>query len=212
MTEKDQARKLRELVLQVRGQRNFGCCDPERRSPAIVATFGCCAGVGTSTITDQLAAVLAAGSNHVEAKSKEALLDDAQVAGDIVLIDSGAGCSQEFASRWNHTDIVLFVVTSAREALLETYKALKIAKLENPDLPIYLLPNRCLDEREAQMIHERITESCERFLGFSVPTAPWLPQLTNFEKKSILHPSILKLAQFVQQHALLRAKLRTEAA
>ena len=203
----DQARKLRELVRHVDGTRVS-----ERRSPAVVTIVGGCPQVGVTSIVTRLAAELARQSTRTAIQPGDKSLDDTSTGADIVLIDGGAGCSQEAASRWSNLDLVLLVVTGAREALLKTYETLKVATLANRNLPIYLVPNQCLDASEAESIHQRISVSCERFLGFAVPAATWMPMLHFESQPEDSNPNLVKLARFVIEHTLIEVPVRTHAA
>jgi MinD-like ATPase involved in chromosome partitioning or flagellar assembly len=115
---------------------------------------------------------------------------------DIRLIDAGPGYSDRTVSIWKQADLMLLAATSAREVVLATYAAIKLAKANYVAAPIWLLPNQCFDAHEAEILHRRISESCERFLGCAIPVAPWLPNWDPKRESSETPTTMAELARF----------------
>jgi MinD-like ATPase involved in chromosome partitioning or flagellar assembly len=189
-TQHDQARRLRELARQTRDG-----SAATMRVPAMIVVAGGCAGVGATTVSSQLAKELGHQWLNVELQAKWLEENQARCNADIVLIDAGAGSSPQIVQLWKRAGLVLLVTTPMQEAVLGAYAALKLANCEQCRTPIYLLPNRCADELEADVLHRRISDSCHRFLDREIAAAPWLPEWeTNLQSKK---QSVALLARFV---------------
>lgn len=115
-------------------------------------------------------------------RSQERLLG--QFAGlanraDAIVFDGGNG-QHAFTRRLWHACEELVLVTSADvNAILDTYAVMKVAC--DPTCPprIHLLVNTCSGAKEAAEIHDRISRSSQRFLGFGIPSCRWLPADAN---------------------------------
>lgn len=110
--------------------------------------------------------------------NQKRLLD--QLAGlatraDLVILDGGNGLHAFTRRLWRWCDEVVLVSSTDTNAVLDTYAVLKVA-LEPTSRPrVHLLVNMCPDESNANDVHERLSRSCQRFLGFNLPICHWLP-------------------------------------
>lgn len=195
--EHDQARRLRELVRQSRPSHAEKPC-----AAPIVTVAGGCAHVGATTVVARLAAELLRQSLKVELQSAEAVRAELPSDADIVLIDAGVGYSQRTAAMWNRACLVLLVTTDVRDAVLATYATLKLARTENLAIPVWLVPNQCVDAQAAENLCRRISGSCERFLGGAVPAATWLPKWAAEDESPVVSSNFATLARLVRDRTL----------
>jgi flagellar biosynthesis protein FlhG len=87
---------------------------------------------------------------------------------DVVLIDTGAGISPNvlFFNIVSHDNIV--VVAPEPTSMSDAYVLMKILALQYQRKTFKILMNSVKAEAEAELVLDRITEACQRFLGVSV--------------------------------------------
>lgn len=190
--EHDQARRLRELVREARTG-----LSSENRAPVVVAVAGGGLHVGATTVVKLLVAEFSRKSMSIKLlHANEDLISDNSGA-DIILIEAGPGYSDRTASIWQQADMVLLVTTDEQEAVLATYSTLKRAKAANHALPVCLVANRSKDVFAAEVLYQRLSDSCRRFLDCSISRAPWLPICNENEESSATDTHVARLAQFI---------------
>jgi flagellar biosynthesis protein FlhG len=95
---------------------------------------------------------------------------------DLVLIDTGHTAGQSMLPLWQAADEVLLVTTPDAVAVMDSYATVKTLLTRSAARPpICLIVNQADDADEAADVHRRIDQSCQRFLGLSVPLAGWSP-------------------------------------
>jgi MinD-like ATPase involved in chromosome partitioning or flagellar assembly len=188
----DQARRLRELAQEARTNLTL-----ESRAPTVVAIAGGGSQVGATTVAKLLAAEFSRRSLSTKLLEASEGWDRQQSGTDLLLIDAGAGYSDRTAPIWQLANLVLVVTTGEQEAVLATYSTLKRAKSANYTLPIWLVANRCENAFAAEVLYQRISDSCRKFLRCSVSRAPWLPRWDANEEPSAAGSRVAALAQLI---------------
>ena len=94
---------------------------------------------------------------------------------DLVILDGGNGLHTFTRRLWRCSDEVVLVSTTDTNAVLDTYAVLKVAREPALRSRVHLLVNMCPDARDATDVHERLSRSSQRFLGFDLPVYHWLP-------------------------------------
>jgi flagellar biosynthesis protein FlhG len=112
---------------------------------------------------------------------------------DLVLIDTGNGPSEPTARLWQAADEVLLVTTPDAVAVMDTYATIKTLLTRSAvRRPLKLIVNQADGPEAAADVHRRINQSCQRFLGISLPLAGWIP--TDFAAAAALRqrqPAVL---------------------
>lgn len=100
---------------------------------------------------------------------------------DLILIDTGAGISQNVLSFTRAADHVLVVTTPEPTAVTDAYATIKVILRErgsDPEAsrrPISLLVNQAKDEAEAHKVYERVSRVARQFLGAAIEDAGHVP-------------------------------------
>jgi flagellar biosynthesis protein FlhG len=94
---------------------------------------------------------------------------------DTVVIDAGCGSAEPTIRFWSEAEDVLLVTTPDAVAVMDTYATLKtmLSRSRVSGL-VQLVVNQAESEAQAIDVHRRIEQSCQRFLGMSVPLAGWI--------------------------------------
>ncbi|MBF0500778.1 MAG: MinD/ParA family protein [Candidatus Riflebacteria bacterium] len=95
---------------------------------------------------------------------------------DFLLIDTGAGISQNVISFCLAADSIIVVTTPEPTALADAYGIIKVISQSRPEADVSVLVNRAEHEEEARFIHERLRNVAWEFLQFSVKELGYLPQ------------------------------------
>lgn len=98
---------------------------------------------------------------------------------DFLLIDTGAGISDNVISFCQAADQIVVITTSEPTALADAYGIIKIISSKRPGSHISALINRVDDEEEGNQVHERLSRVARDFLGFEVHHLGNLPQDRN---------------------------------
>lgn len=96
-------------------------------------------------------------------------LIDLEAFSDVVLVDTGAGLSDQVTSFVAAADLALVVVSPDPTSIADAYAMIKcVARL--PDPPKFaIVVNMAASEDEGFEVHARMSNTCRRFLGFAVP-------------------------------------------
>ena len=94
---------------------------------------------------------------------------------DVVVLDVGSGSSEFIRRCAAAADEILLVTTPASAAVLESYAQIKASLRNDSRVAPGLIVNRCGDAQQAALVHQRIDESCQRFLGMGVGLRAYVP-------------------------------------
>ncbi|MEX2176757.1 MAG: P-loop NTPase [Pirellulaceae bacterium] len=118
--------------------------------------------------------------NACSEKALQRMLRQIQSLGrhaDLVLIDTGNGPSEPTIRFWQAAGDVLLVTTPDAVAVMDTYATVKtLLSRSAVRCPLRLVVNRAEQAEMAADVHRRIDQSCQRFLGISLPLAAWIPE------------------------------------
>ena len=103
----------------------------------------------------------------------DALVELEQQA-DILLIDTGAGISQNVLSFTRAADHVLVVTTPEPTAITDAYAVIKVVSRDESDRRISLLVNQARSSGEAKVVYDRIAKVARQFLGVHVLEAGYV--------------------------------------
>lgn len=130
-----------------------------------------------------------AGLNNLSPDQMEAMVRSfAELDGlaDIILIDTGAGISDQVLRMILASREVLLVTTPDPSSLTDSYSLLKALytnpAFERKETKISVLANRVLSEEEGRSVYEKLNSVVFQFLQGSVFYAGMIPQDTALEK------------------------------
>jgi flagellar biosynthesis protein FlhG len=89
---------------------------------------------------------------------------------EFVVLDIGSGRTRIERRFWHAADKVLLVATPDPNAITNAYAAIKVLAEGDPGLPIYSLINLAPAD-EADDVHARLAQACQRFLGMRLLAA-----------------------------------------
>ncbi|MGX7594000.1 MinD/ParA family protein [Planococcus plakortidis] len=115
---------------------------------------------------------------------------------DFVLLDTGAGLSENNMRFLLAADEVLLVTTPEPTSVTDAYSVVKMMHAKDPDLAIRLVVNQCTDGKEGHQTAENFAEVAGRFLDKDirtlgiVPSDLHVPQAVKKQEPFLLsHPS-----------------------
>ena len=111
---------------------------------------------------------------------------------DLVLVDTGAGISENVTYFSTAAQTILVVTTPQITAITDAYALIKLLALRYHEKNFQLLVNTAKNEREALHVYEKLTTVAHRFLGASVGFLGWLP----YEKR--LNDALSRQKAFVE--------------
>ncbi|ACV67887.1 MinD/ParA family protein [Desulfohalobium retbaense] len=94
---------------------------------------------------------------------------------DLVLIDTGAGISENVTYFSTAAQTIMVVTTPQITAITDAYALMKLLALEYQEKNFSLLVNSVGSQREALQVYEKMTLVTSRFLDVSVEFTGWLP-------------------------------------
>jgi flagellar biosynthesis protein FlhG len=100
---------------------------------------------------------------------------------DVMVLDTGAGISQEVLSLLTLADEIVVVATPNLASTLDAYGLIKAGHESKVLGSFGILVNLAKDEADARVVTERLTSCAERFLNLSVGTIGWLPRAPRVE-------------------------------
>lgn len=100
----------------------------------------------------------------------------AQQRYDFVILDMGAGLTEESAGFILAADESIIVTTTEPTSMMDAYALIKHIKSMNADLPMNLLVNRAMDRQEGQDTADRMKEVVQTFLHAEILLLGILPE------------------------------------
>jgi flagellar biosynthesis protein FlhG len=94
---------------------------------------------------------------------------------DYILIDTGAGISQNVLTFAHHADQVLVVTTPEPTAVTDAYALIKMINRQPGVRRLSLLVNQAADATEGQAVYNRVAKVARQFLGITVFDAGYIP-------------------------------------
>lgn len=85
---------------------------------------------------------------------------------DVVVLDAGNASSRIVKMFWEVADDILLLTTPDSAAVMDAYATVKVMK-QDKSAPVRLIVNQAT-QHEAQDVHQRIDQSCQRFLEMNV--------------------------------------------
>lgn len=153
-----------------------------RRNLADVLAGACCTRDALLPLSERLSLLpgVWAPSSQVDATTTSVHrwiteLSELAAAGDTLVIDAGAGLKPWTEPLWRAAAQVALVTTPDRIAVLDVYAAIKLAHGENIKPAMGLLVNRASGESAAAKVHDRVNDTCEKFLGEPIKLVGWAP-------------------------------------
>lgn len=93
---------------------------------------------------------------------------------DTILLDMGAGISQDSLRFILAADEVMLITTPEPTAITDAYSMLKILHAKNPSILIKLMINRVINGQEGKQVAEKIRLVAKKFLQYEVSTFGYL--------------------------------------
>lgn len=95
---------------------------------------------------------------------------------DIILIDTGAGISQNVLHFVTCADEVIVVTTPEPTAMTDAYAIVKATSVQRSQVQLGLIINRVRSKEEARSVMASLARACEKFLAVSVSELGFLPE------------------------------------
>ena len=87
---------------------------------------------------------------------------------DVVVVDTGAGISDNVISFLLPADSVIILATPEPTSITDAYGIIKVLLLENPEIIVDLVINQCKNLSEGHQVADRIIDSARHYLGAEV--------------------------------------------
>ena len=94
---------------------------------------------------------------------------------DVIVFDSPAGASNNVLQTCELSDIICIVITDEPTSLLDAYALIKILLNKNEPSKIKILVNNVIDSDDADDISLKLNMATEKFLGFKLDVAGFVP-------------------------------------
>ncbi|MDI6703095.1 MAG: MinD/ParA family protein [bacterium] len=101
-------------------------------------------------------------------------LNDLQDSNDLILIDTGAGLSQNVLSFVLASDQVILITTPEPTSIANAYGVIKVISQEDQDTNIKLIVNRVKNILEGKRVADRIINIAAQFLNMRVETLGYI--------------------------------------
>jgi flagellar biosynthesis protein FlhG len=95
---------------------------------------------------------------------------------DTILVDTGAGLSQNVMAFVLAADEVIVITTPEPTSLADAYATIKVVSQENPGTHLHLVVNMATSEAEASAVYERLSLVAKQFLHIELDYLGYLPQ------------------------------------
>lgn len=122
---------------------------------------------------------------HLEKWQLEALIEKVaslDKVADIIIVDTGAGISENVISFVLATDEIILVTTPEPTSIMDAYALVKTVSLKDRDKIIQLVVNRADNEKEAISVMNKLTLAAEAFLGVKLKQLGYVLYDTNVVK------------------------------
>lgn len=96
---------------------------------------------------------------------------------DVAVVDLGSSRNSFVRRFWQVASMVIAVTTADAECVTDTYAAIKLLHAGDTSIPVYTLVNRADPSCDPHTIHDRIGQTCKRFLGLRTSILGSLPRL-----------------------------------
>ncbi len=100
---------------------------------------------------------------------------DLDRAAEIILLDTGAGVSDNVAAFLSAAREVIIVTTPEPTALTDAYATIKVISRQGGDVDLKLVVNMANNEVEARAVAERLTSISRRFLNIELKSLGFVP-------------------------------------
>lgn len=120
-------------------------------------------------------------------------LSDMETRFDALLIDTGAGLSQNVLSFCLAAGEVIVVTTPEPTAYMDAYSTIKVLAKENPDVNIRLVLNMVSSAEQAGQVFKKISEACWNFLQISIEQGGFILQDKNVTKSVLAQKPFILL-------------------
>ena len=87
---------------------------------------------------------------------------------DVVIVDVGSGAHVALNAFWQTADQILLVTTPDSVSVMDTYATIKMQRMHGEGIPVITVVNRVDGNDDADEIHQRLRQACQRFLGIEL--------------------------------------------
>lgn len=101
-------------------------------------------------------------------------LNELEDMADLILIDTGAGLSNNVMSFVYAATEVIVVTTPEPTAITDAYAVIKLLSRRR-DCRVLLMVNRAQNQREAETTYQKMARAADKFLSFPLVFLGWLP-------------------------------------
>lgn len=88
---------------------------------------------------------------------------------DAILIDCGAGASDQIVSLLNQSSFNIIVTTPEPTAIMDAYSIIKLVKHNNAEMKNYIVVNKSIDDEEGNTAFTNLNKALKHFLKIQVP-------------------------------------------
>ncbi|TKD70563.1 MinD/ParA family protein [Pseudalkalibacillus hwajinpoensis] len=94
---------------------------------------------------------------------------------DYIILDTGAGLTQEGMRFLQAADDVFLVINPEPPSITDAYGVLKALHARDPKLPVKLIINRAISDQEAGRTAHNFQQASEKFLNKTIDILGWIP-------------------------------------
>ena len=94
---------------------------------------------------------------------------------DYILFDMGAGISDALARFILCADDIVVITTPEPTSIMDAYSMIKYIHIKNSDIPVFLVCNRILNDKQGKDAEWRLKETLKRFIHKEIVTLGLLP-------------------------------------
>lgn len=130
---------------------------------------------------------------------------------DTTVIDTGAGIQRDTMALAASASEVVVVATPERLSTYDAYACLKVLSLEHGVRKVFVLPNNCRSEAEANLVFHRLQTLVSRFLRLELVELPFVPHDPTFRDAAPGIPAIIARPDGVTARAVKRVARTLDA-
>ena len=116
---------------------------------------------------------------------------------DIIIVDTGAGISDQVAYFWLSSDETIIVTTPEPTAVLDAFSVIKVIASEDLEADIKILVNRVTKPSQAKVVSDNIVRASKNYLNMDVKYLGYV-----FEDKTIPYSVSQQLPFYHYPHSL----------